>query len=206
MNLLEIGLEQELFLMKDNKILEPSLFGFPSDEMGFLIELRSWHSTVSSDILRSIRNLQTLANYKAKQLDFKIINKHQIKVDDKFMKYIIEKYKIDQMPDYTDNIYGIKETHHTGFSKDSYATAGLHVHFSKRVIKGSKAFIAPLNIPYIVTKMDNKFKDLIERDGRIMGEIEPKSHGFEYRSLSAIVSIDKVVDKALSILKESDEL
>ena len=36
MELLEVGLELELFLLDKNKnILEPRLYGFPADEMGF---------------------------------------------------------------------------------------------------------------------------------------------------------------------------
>jgi len=199
--LLEVGLELELFLMKDNQIIEPSLFGFPSDEMGFLIELRSEHSNDPELVMYSLDHLLDLAELKADSLGFKINYGPRKEVNPAWIEYIREKYRLDQLPNFTRNVYGFRHSHHTGLL-DGYATAGLHVHFSKRKIKGSKAFVESLKVIDIVKAMDSEFNDAIKRDKRIHGEYELKPHGFEYRSLSSVNSPQEVVEVALNILKE----
>ena len=197
----EVGLELELFLLKDNKILEPSEYGFPSDEMGFLIELRSEHSDKPEEIIKSLKLLLELTKAKAKRLGFTIANLPYKEVDKEWQEYIARKYHHSKLPDYTRNIYGIRKSHHTGFDKNK-ATAGLHVHFSKREIIGTEAKLLELPITQIVKTLDEIFFKEIVTAKRILGEWEPKAHGFEYRSLPANCSFEKVTHTCLGILKQ----
>ena len=196
----ELGLEKEIWLLDEKgNILEPSLFGFPSDEMGFLIEIRSEHSPSVRDILLSLEIIEEINRSKADRLGLQTIVKHQMDITKEFQDYIYKKYRLDTFPDFTKNIYGARESHHTGFRGDK-ATAGLHVHFSRRNTSDRTSEIVQLPIEEIVRQMDNKFKDLIESSGRIPGEYEPKKHGFEYRSLPATAPIREICRFGLSIL------
>lgn len=204
MELLEVGLELELFLLDKNKnILEPRLYGFPADEMGFLIELRSWHSSNSDGILKSLRMLEELTRHKAKKIGLYPTKIASLIVPKHFQDYIWKKYRLDTMPDNTRNVYPEQKlSHHTGFLNDK-ATAGLHVHFSNRIFDFyNQGTILELPIEKIVKELDNIFSNDIEKEGRIPGEFELKSHGFEYRSLSSTVDVEKVVEVSLEILNK----
>ena len=198
----EVGAELELFLLdKDNNILEPIKYGFPSDEMGFLIEIRSEHSDNYQDVIDSMETLMRINIYKAGEMGFIVRRSPSVEVSKEFQDYISEKYRHSMLPDQTRNIYGSKESHHTGFS-NNLATAGLHIHFSSRRIFGTKCLQRELPIESIVRNLDNKYKEDILLSNRIPGEYELKSHGFEYRSLPASIDYKKAIKVALNILKE----
>jgi hypothetical protein len=199
----EIGLELELFLIdKDGNILEPIKYGFPADEMGFLIEIRSEHSNKLEDIERILDSLVKINTDKASLLGFEVQRVPFKEVSKDFQEYIREKYKHYLFPDHTQNIYGKPPvSHHTGF-KENLATAGLHVHFSSRRIFGTKCVQRDLPIEKIVKEMDAIFVKDIKDTNRIPGEYEMKSHGFEYRSLPNNIDIKKVISSSLEILEE----
>jgi len=202
MILTEVGIEIELFLTKGNKVIEPSLFGFPSDEMGFLVELRSWHSDTPDLIIESLSHLFIYVEDKAESLGMKIERVANKELDPFFVDYLHAKYRYDALPDHTRNIHSSDlQSHHIGLI-DNLATSGMHVHFSKREIRddGIVARVLPLDIEKIVNKMDVEFRDIIAE--RNLGEYEPKIHGFEYRSLPCTADIGSVVYWALKILKE----
>ncbi len=197
----EVGLELELFLLKDNKILEPSLYGFPADEMGFLVEVRSHHSSEAEEILKSLTFNWQLESSKAERLGFYLVRIADMPVTKAFQHYISNKYKHHLLSDYTRNIYGIRESHHTGLI-DSRATAGLHVHFSSRKVEGTRVEFVPFDFEEVVRRMDKEFREIVKGSRRVLGEWEPKSHGFEYRSLPATAPLEDVVEKSLRILEE----
>lgn len=191
----EIGLEKELFLLKNGKIMEPKLYGFPYDEMGFLVEIRSYPSENFYPILSSIQEAETLFRLRANELGMELIDAPFLEATDEFIQYISTKYKHNELPCLTKNIYGTKLSHHTGIIGNKL-TSGIHVHFSSRI--GTK--ILKLPIKEIVKKMDEKFKLEIEKYGRLKGEWEPKAHGFEYRSLPCNTDIHKILKEAFTIL------
>jgi len=204
MKLKEVGLEVELFLLnKNNQILEPSIFGFPSDEMGFLIEVRSHHSNTGKSVLESLKAGIDWNKRKADKLGLTVDLCPFKKVDGFFQKRIAEKYHHDRMPDQTRNIYGRFVSHHTGLH-DGLATAGMHVHFSTRDInlETNTSRIVELPVERIVRMMDDAFPEIEPVYGRIKGEYELKCHGFEYRSLPCNAKPERVVKTALSILNE----
>lgn len=198
----EVGLEQEVWLLdKHNKILEPSLYGLPSDEMGFLIEIRSEHSDNIDEVIRSLRTLKLINIKKAERLGFHIAVNPYMDVDNEFIDYFSTKYKYSELPDFTRNIYGeSKITHHTGIIGNK-ATAGLHVHFSRRIIDGNKCKLVKLPIEEIVKNMDNMFREYVIKSDRLLGEYECKPHGFEYRSLPSNAPVITVTRYALEILE-----
>jgi len=195
--LLEIGLEKEMFLVKNGKIMEPKLYGFPFDEMGFLVEIRSYPSDNFYPILSSIQEAETLFKLRAKQLGMKLIDEPFLETTNKFIQYISKKYRHNELPCLTKNIYGTKLSHHTGIM-DHRVTSGIHVHFSSRI----EAKVLKLPVEEIVKEMDKKFKLEIEKYNRIKGEWEPKAHGFEYRSLPCNTDIHKILGESFKILKK----
>jgi hypothetical protein len=141
------------------------------------------------------------------------VEEHPFKYESKeFVDHIENTYHISKFPDYTKNIYGTNGSHHLGvFPVEKSAspvtkepclyrlTAGIHVHFSSRDSDTGK--IIQLPIENIVKQMDEVFSKEIEFNGRIKGEWEPKTHGFEYRSLPCDVDITKVVKESFKILR-----
>jgi hypothetical protein len=200
----EVGLEMEMFLVDyEGNILEPMKYGFPSDEMGFLIEIRSEHSSRKEDIVSTLENLAEINTRKAEVLGFRVEKVPYKTVSPEFQEYISEKYKHYTFPDHTKNLYGrTGPSHHTGF-KDNLATAGLHVHFSSRIVYGTKCVQKELPVDKIVKYMDQKFSREIKEAYRIPGEYEMKSHGFEYRSLPNNIDVGRAVTVALQILEET---
>jgi len=208
----EVGLELELFLKdKHNNILEPLQYGFPSDCMGFLIEIRSHHSNTGNSVVESIRKNIEWNIKKAKKLGLRIDLVDRIQVNSDWINYITEKYQHSLFPDQTRNIYEDKNkpnvSHHTGIM-DGWAMAGMHVHFSSRKINEAIGYSAPkvellrLPIEEIVKSMDEEFMPIIKESHRLQGEYELKSHGFEYRSLPSTAFPEQVVQVALDILQD----
>lgn len=202
MYLNEIGLEIEMFLLdQKNNILEPALFGFPADEMGFLIEIRTHHSNTGKSVYESLCKNIEWNEKKAGKLGLKINITPYMHVTNDFQNYITNKYHHDKMADQTRNIYGLRGSHHTGFCGD-LATAGMHVHFSSREIEGLSAKVIKLPVENIVKCMDEEFVQIIEDVHRLKGEYELKSHGFEYRSLPTTAPAQKVITTSLKILND----
>jgi len=75
----------------------------------------------------------------------------------------------------------------------------MHVHFSSRDPKTGNVINLP--IEDIVYLMDNYFMDEIQESGRNIGEWEPKTHGFEYRSLPCNADVYEVLKKGFEILR-----
>jgi len=198
----EIGIELELFLLdKKNKILEPSLYGFPADEMGFLIELRSEHSYNPIHVDESIKGLLKISTKRAHKMGLETRLIDSIEISPEFKEYISSKYRHSMMPDHTKNLYGFKGSHHTGIH-DNRATAGLHVHFSSRNLEETSCTMNILPVEEIVKEMDNAFLSQIKEADRILGEYEMKEHGFEYRSLPANIKVLEVCDRSIDILNK----
>ncbi len=195
--LLEVGLEKEMFLVKNGKIMEPKLYGFPFDEMGFLVEIRSYPSDNFYPILSSIQEPETLFKLRSKQLGMELIDEPFLETTNKFIQYISKKYRHDELRCLTKNIYGTKLSHHTGIISQRL-TSGIHVHFSSR--RGTKVLKLP--VEEIVKEMDKKFRREIEKYNRIKGEWEPKVHGFEYRSLPCNTDTHKILEESFKILKK----
>ena len=198
----EVGIEKEMFLLKDKFICEPSKYGFPGDEMGFLIELRSLPSDRAYPVITTLYNEELQYNLRANKFGMQLSPIPFLYVDENFVNYIKETYKIMDFEDFTKNIYGTEETHHLGILKegDRYRlTSGVHVHFSSR--NSNSGEVINLPIEQIVKRMDEAFEIEINNTNRMKGEWEPKKHGFEYRSLPCNVDIITVVKEAFKILR-----
>jgi hypothetical protein len=195
-----IGIEREFFLLKKGVIVEPALYGFPYDEFGFLVELRTRPHTNSKDLLKEYAELHSALVVYAEKLKLDLVVVHKMPIDKTFINYLSKKYSYDSLLDTTANIYPYTaKSHATGLDK-GYGTAGLHIHFSRHWEDGRR-----VQLPFveIIKALDNKFKDIILLAERNLGEFEIKVHGFEYRSLPADITLAIPVEFAFKILKIS---
>jgi len=209
----EIGLEKEIFLLnKQGEIMEPSMYGFPADEMGFLIEIRSLPSDRFYPVYMTIHQEELQYKLRADKFGMHTVPDTNMYATPEFVANIIAKYKILEFTDFTNNIYnkhGIDgpeehKSHHLGIFSEpgtncSKLTAGIHVHFSSRDSETGEV----LELPYksIVKQMDEVFEKEISESKRIKGEYEFKKHGFEYRSLPCNADIYKVLKESFKILR-----
>jgi len=202
----EIGLEKEIFLLnKQGEIMEPSMYGFPSDEMGFLIEIRSLPSDRFYPVYMTIHQEELQYKLRADKFGMHTIPDTNMYATPEFVENIIAKYRILEFTDFTKNIYGVKGSHHLGIFSEpgtdcSKLTAGIHVHFSSRDSETGEVLQLP--VENIVRQMDEVFEQEIKESGRLKGEWEPKKHGFEYRSLPCNADIYKVLKESFKILRE----
>jgi len=200
----EIGIEREVFLLKRGEIIEPAKYGFPHDEMGFLIEERSepWRHLNTVQMTLEIQHM--LLQHRASFFGMDMRMEPSMEGPAEWVNNIAARYNIYSFTDYTKNIYGIKDTHHLGIFpiNEEYKrlTAGIHVHFSSRDTDGN---VVELPIEAIVKQMDETFDEDITHSGRIPGEWEPKKHGFEYRSLPCDMDIQTVLQAAFKILRDA---
>ena len=196
----KIGIEKEFWLLDDNGVIqEPAIYGFPYDEFGFLIELRTAPHTNIEDILADFNQRFRVLEVRAMMYGFVLSDKPSMPKQKGLVEYLVPKYHHDELPDLTANINtGVISSHATGVF-EGYLTAGMHIHFSRHNESGRRV---QLPIEIIVRKMDWNFRSIIMKANRILGEYEIKHHGFEYRSLPATAPLEKVVEEALKILDE----
>lgn len=194
----KIGIERELFLFDSNDILvEPAIYGFPYDEFGFLIEIRTQPCTHMSALFSDYQARHNALSSMAERLGLHIEVLHEVQMDSKFIKTLSRKYAYDSLLDTTANIYkDVTKSHATGLANGK-GTAGLHIHFS-RYVNGLRA---QLPLFEIVKTCDEKFARTIMLSGRNLGEFEIKSHGFEYRSLPADVTLQIPIEFAFKLFK-----
>lgn len=207
MEIREIGIEKEMFLLQNETICEPLIYGFPADEMGFLVELRSLPSDRAYPVITTLFQEELQYQLRANKFNMALHAKPFMYANKAFVNHIQDTYKILDFPDYTQNIYGHKSSHHLGIFPEGHnnykLTAGVHIHFSSR--DASNGRIIELPIEKIVKEMDATFAADIERSGRIPGEWEPKKHGgFEYRSLPCDMDITIIIKEAFKILRNTN--
>jgi len=208
----EIGIEKEVFLLDSHgKIMEPKLYGFPRDEFEFLVELRSLPSDRLYPVLTTLHQEELQYRLRANKFGMNIIDTPTRRVYTDWIQSHWVKYNLSRFEDcdYTHNVYATpdekRESHHLGVLDDvndhnyKILTAGIHVHFSSRDSKTGKVIQLP--IEKIVKKMDNHFKSIITSECRNLGEWEPKTHGFEYRSLPCNADTLEVLKKSFEIIR-----
>lgn len=169
---------------KLNPVIVPTKF--PADESGILVEVRGDcgdpYFSVSSFVSEYFRVKDALT-----EEGLGIIPACRMKINKKLK---LELSRGFAKGTYTaQNLYSDSRTHR---KHSSYHYAGLHVHFSDNetrefVGKGGRKsivnIVTPLDIPHIVRKMDEKYRDIIASEYRNPGCYELKSDNFEYRSL-----------------------
>jgi len=206
----EIGLEREFFLLRkdDDSIVEPIEYEFPADIFGFLVEFRSKPWKHLNTVKMTWDMEKSYWRHRADIFDMKFHDAPYMLVPNSTGQYFCNKYNGANYPDCTKNIYKkITGSHHLGifFDWDSYGncllTAGMHVHFSQRDSKCNVIPFTDAQIMQIVKHMDDVFRPAITAAHRILGEWEPKKHGFEYRSLPCDIDEYHVLKEAFYILR-----
>ncbi len=204
----EIGIEQECFLLdKKGQIVEPKLYGFPFDEYGFLVEIRTQPHTNEKSLMTELIKLTNAHRAQAEELGFKLHFVHRMKLSSDFVKRLAVKYAWDCLKDKTANVYyGTEVSHATGVDRWSedriiWGTAGTHIHFSRKRIIQQETRRVQLPIRKIVMIFDARFDRIISLANRIAGEYEIKPYGFEYRSLPASMNIFMAVHFGFILLE-----
>lgn len=197
-----IGFEREFWLLKQNKkenmIVEPHEYGFPFDEFGFLVEIRTHPHTTPRGLLDELNRLTLSHKAQARSLGLRLHLQARRFLGESLKNCLKKKYAWDSLPDLTANVHnGVTTTHATGV-ENLIGTAGLHVHFSRHDTQGRRVQLPILSI---VRAMDDHFNQTISRACRICGEFEIKPHGFEYRSLPATVDVNEVAVFAFLLFK-----
>jgi len=221
MKMKKIGFEREYFLVNDRGklVINPSMYGFTTDEFGVLVEARGKPSTNIDEAMLSLMLEEQKLKKLAEDQKMKLILEPNKKLSKEEMNEVYGRYSKE--PSKAENMYGkIKEL---DFSR---VNAGLHVHFSnaenKKIDKTVNYIFLPnykekekkvteketeevivnyfLNVPRIIKAMDTAFKKAIKESNRRLGEYEIKPHGFEYRSLPNNVELLKVAEIANKVL------
>ena len=188
-------------LNEKGEILEPALWGFPNDEFGFLVEIRSLPLETPERLLENMIVLIKAHTKQAETLGFQLKLSHREVIGKELVETCFKKYSWTYLPDLTANLKpGITSTHATGV-EGLEGTAGLHVHFSRHFVEGSTFLRVQLPIEKITRQMDSLFREEILQAKRILSEYEIKAHGFEYRSLPATVDLEKVIKASFNVLK-----
>jgi len=218
----KIGFEREYFLV-DNKgklVINPSAYGFTTDDFGILVEARGKASKDMDEAVLSLMFEEKKLMNLAKKQNLKLVLEPNKKLSKKELTEVYGRYSKD--PSKAENMYGT--TKELDFSR---VNAGLHVHFSneekKTIDKTINYIFLPnfkekekkftekdteevivnyfLNIPKIIRELDTIFKEEIKKANRRLGEYEIKPHGFEYRSLPNNIDILKVAEVAMNSLQ-----
>ena len=197
----KIGIEREFFLINKHGIpVEPNLFGFPFDEFGFLVEVRTFPHCNPKDLIADYELRVKSHSKQAKVFGLKLNQTPRMALGMDFINNLREKYSHSHLQDLTCNIYdGVNKSHATGLIAGPcgyIGTAGTHIHFS-RYHEGRRVQLPIFNM---VKNLDEAFEDEIRVTQRIAGEFEIKNHGFEYRSLSNIMKIEDITRIAFKIL------
>ena len=212
----EVGIEREYFLLKQKetehiweRIVEPVECQLPADIFGFLMELRSepWeHLNTVKDTWDDTYSYHERRADKIFKCD--LVDIPYMVVPEEVGKYFYDKYHGEKYTDFTRNVYDIEKTHHLGMFFDytpsgrCLLTAGTHVHFSLRDDNGHIVTFKDKQVDYIVRAMDDIYEERIINAKRIIGEWEPKMHGFEYRSIPCNVPVYRILKDAFRVLRE----
>lgn len=195
----KIGIEREFFLLKNGVMVEPALYGFPFDEFGFLVEIRTQPHDNLTELLTEYQELHMEMLELAKKQGLELVLVHKMKVNKVFIDYLSKKYSYTKLLDTTANIYPNTASSHATGLDGGYGTAGLHIHFSRYTEDGRR-----VQLPFveIVKEFDERFAKIINMAGRNEGEFEIKFHGFEYRSLPADITLAIPIQFAFKMLQK----
>lgn len=226
----KIGLEAEFFLRdRKNELVYPQDFGFEADEFLILGEFRASagftrHETIGN-FIAALLQVTDKAKSKGLTVDFS----GMVEITPEKKAEIIRKVGAKYVPP-CQNVY---KTDILGFSDDvvgengritvSRLSAGLHVHFSRRVyhtyfneekrtVTSDMNLLTDSQIKRIVRTMDKEilppYAAEVPLKYRQPGFYEKKPWGFEYRSLPMVVSftdsyiLQGIVDFAFSQLEK----
>lgn len=200
----KIGIEAEVFLQKNGKLVFPSEFGLPSDNFVILAEIRGTCGSTPQE---------SLSNFYEEYFRIKnICDKNKVLIDLSGYKVIsmAERAKIlraggtKELPE-CKNIYGkdlltMSDNFEENGNLMTRISSGLHIHFSKKVVSKKTYTQNKKDIFHneeISILTDNIIKSLVRKMDTILpaynlgvdlkyrqkGFYEIKPHGFEYRSL-----------------------
>ena len=195
-----IGYEVEFWLLdKKAQIVMPNDYGFPIDEFGFLVEIRTHAHRNCESLLDELNRLTLAHKAQAKSLGLRLVLQPRRFMGKSLINCLSIKYHWDTLPDLTANIYStVSRSHATGIDSE-YGTAGVHIHFSRHNRKGHRV---QLPLKRIVMGMDARFNEKIAYSGRVHGEYEIKPYGFEYRSLPSTVNPKVIVPFVFFLMEE----
>jgi len=227
----KIGFEKEYFLENKKKelVIDPARYGYETDNLGVLVEVRGKPDVTVADALASLLAKEIVAKARASAKGWTLVEKNFRKLSDEEILRITDKYH-NMLSDKLKSIKRNKSSRVEKSFKITRLTAGLHIHFSKEtreqvelvnittnvnstnkdgeVNQDSKIKVhykdivanTFLDMPLIIRTLDEAFAKVIKKSGRTAGAYEMKDWGFEYRSLPNTVSLEKVAGICNKIL------
>ena len=214
-----IGLEKELFLFnaKGKLVLNPGKYGFETDNLGVLVEIRGEPKNTVEEAVASLLSKELLAKGKAAKHNYQLKEVPSVKLSDEEILEVTKRYHKEYEEKFSPKS---KECRVAKKLELAVINAGLHVHFSREInIPQNKTIIKLLvmnndkdsriekeishesesytvqtfiDIPKIISTLDNSFKEEIKKTNRRLSAYEIKGHGFEYRSLPNNIDLSKV--------------
>lgn len=186
------GLEREYFV-RDQRTGQFTLATtLPHDACGYLAEARSEPHTDPLVCRHLLNAAHERLDAQAVRAGLALVLAPTVELPNEFRRTCLRRFGKNPSKAYF--MTGRTYTH-------SQPRAGLHVHFGsmqtfsygRGEAAGTFTYSGQLNLPRIIWFMDRAFRDGIKAARRVPGEYELKDYGFEYRSLPADVSLDKVV-------------
>jgi hypothetical protein len=191
--MIKYGFEGEFFVASlADGVLQPISADIPHDSCGYLAEARGVPD--SDPLVASYLYKAAVAKLEAvvAKKNLKLIQEAIAPVPADTLR--AARRLFGKGPTKYNNIYGLDYK-----PSDRTRRAGLHIHISDETVfryEKNKEFkyTNQLDFPPIIQAFDKAFKEEIKSTKRLPGFYEMKPYGFEYRSLPATASLEKIVE------------
>lgn len=203
---MRFGFEKEFFVQKKGKVILPP-HNMAKDGGGILAEARGLPDDIPALAFARLEHAVKQLQKTAKESQVKLICRNSVICDAKLLHMAVKHKNLSS------DIERFAYPTELRLNKPGEHRAGLHIHFSDthenlKVGKGSREHYAYKDTQHRIFDMflwikvlDREFEREILQAGRYKGAYKMKPYGFEYRSLPATVSLDKVVSVLEQILE-----
>lgn len=157
----KIGFEQEFFLINSKKelVLNPSKYGFETDNLGVLVEVRGSPKNNTTEAIADIISKILMYEAKARSHGYTLLKADSVKLTDEQILKVIDLYK-QAYDDKEEESKKLASSRVKAKLELKTISAGMHVHFSKEEIKKYSSVIINQTIyaavPEITLKNDQE--------------------------------------------------
>lgn len=196
----KIGFEKEYFLRSEKKrklVINPSEYGFDTDDLGILVEVRGEPSNSIEEALASLVTKELQAKSLAKKTKHILCDEPSVKLNPKQIVEMITRYtnqvrdKFSEPKEYDTTKVSDKKRL---TQKLSVLNAGMHVHFSKEETKEISTSKTTINVtvkPIGVARIIDDKMDALE-NAEVSDEVETSTKTIEY-VVNKFIDVPKVI-------------